>query len=254
MKRYTDYDAFAWLYNREWAFFGDNIFPGLRTIARDRLPDKSRILDLCCGTGQLAKVLIQKGYEVSGIDGSDRMLRYARKNAPAAKFSLGDARVFSLPAEYNAVFSTFDALNHIMTLEELEQVFKNVFACLVNGGIFIFDMTMKMHFESVTRNHNNIQEKPEYLYLARVEYDADKKLSQITITIFQPEGKLWKRSEIVLYQTWYPLEDIKAALTKAGFTDFRAHSFNQQRELQEATDDSDRAFFYVQKPWIFSSR
>ncbi len=43
MKRYTDYDAFAWLYNMEWAFFGDNIFPALKTIAGDSLPD--RLLD-----------------------------------------------------------------------------------------------------------------------------------------------------------------------------------------------------------------
>jgi len=249
MKRYTDYDAFAWLYNREWGTFGSNIFfPALKVIAGDKLHDGARIIDLCCGTGQLAEVLVQKGYKVTGLDGSAKMLRYARRNAPAAKFILGDARTFNLPAKYDAVFSTFDSLNHIMTLEELEQVFKNVFACLVNGGIFIFDMTMKIHFEVTTRNYTNIQEKPEYLYLMRVENDTEKKLSQIEITVFQPEGKLWKRTEVILYQTWYPLEEIKSALAKAGFTSFRAHSFNQQRKVQEATDDVDRAFFYVQKP------
>jgi ubiquinone/menaquinone biosynthesis C-methylase UbiE len=128
MERYTEYDNFAWLYNREWGFFGDNIFGGLRAIAGDSLPDGARVLDLCCGTGQLAKVLVEKGYKVTGIDGSAKMLRYAREKAPAARFMVRDARAFRLPPEYEAVFSTFDSLNHITTLEELGRVFKNVFA------------------------------------------------------------------------------------------------------------------------------
>ena len=85
MKRYTDYDNFAWLYNQEWGAFGENIFPALKIIAGDKLPDGAKILDLCCGTGQLAKVLTEKGYQVTGIDGSAEMLRYAKENAPDAR-------------------------------------------------------------------------------------------------------------------------------------------------------------------------
>jgi len=148
MNRYSDYDAFAWFYNREWTTFSRRIFPVLKQMAGEKLLDKAKILDLCCGTGQLAKVLLEKGYSVTGIDGSKEMLRYAKENAPEAEFILRDARTFRLPCVYHAVFSTFDALNHIMTIEELEKVFKNVNKCLVKGGIFIFDMTTKNHFET----------------------------------------------------------------------------------------------------------
>ena len=82
MKRYSDYDVFAWLYNRELGFYGSNIFPFLKIIVGDNLPDGARILDLCCGTGQLVKVLCEKSYNVTGIDGSAKMLQYARNNAP----------------------------------------------------------------------------------------------------------------------------------------------------------------------------
>jgi len=248
MKRYADYDAFAWLYNQEWRAFGENIFPALKIIAGDKLPDGAKILDLCCGTGQLAKVLIEKGYLVTGIDGSKEMLRYAKENAPDAEFIPRDARNFRLPAVYNAVFSTFDSLNHIMTIEELQQVFKNVNQCLVSGGIFIFDMTMQKHFEIYQKGFKEIKETLDYFYTMRINYDPEKRISQWICTIFQPESKLWKRSEIVLYQTWYPLEDIKSSLGKVGFTGIRAHSFNQQCELEEATEDSTRVFFYAQKP------
>ena len=247
MNRYTDYDDFAWLYNREWRAFGENIFPGLKAIAGDKLTNGANILDLCCGTGQLAKVLIEKGYRVTGIDGSEEMLRYAKENAPDAEFILKDARDFQMPPVYNAVFSTFDALNHVMTLEELEKVFKNVNGCLVNGGIFIFDLTTKYHFETLARTVNHFMEKQDYLFTTKVDYNEGNKTSEVHFTIFQPEGKYWKRSDIILHQTWYPYEDVKSALEKAGFTGIKAHSFNQQRELIEGTDDTDRVFFYAEK-------
>ncbi len=248
MKRYTDYDNFAWLYNQEFKAFGENIFPAIKTIARDSLVDSGKVLDLCCGTGQLAKVLTEKGYQVTGIDGSREMLRYARGNAPDAKFIAGDARTFRLPPEYKAVFSTFDSLNHVMTLKELEKIFGRILACLVKGGIFVFDMTTRKHFEVATKDYKDVREKPECLYIIRTKYDAKKKLGEWAITIFRPEGTLWERSEVTLYQTWYPIEDIKLALVNAGFSGVRAHSFSAQREIEEGTEDSDRVFFYAQKP------
>jgi SAM-dependent methyltransferase len=248
MKRYNDYDTFAWLYNREWSAVAENIFPFLKLIAGDKIPDGGKILDLCCGTGQLAKVLTGKGYKVTGIDGSAGMLRYARENAPAAKFILKDARAFKLPPEYDVVFSTFDALNHVMTFEGLERVFKNVFECLASGGIFLFDMTMKDHFEGESWGHQEIREKPEYLFVVRPEYDSEKRLSTFKCTVFQPEGKLWKRSDIILYQTWYPFKDIKSALKRTGFNILKTRTFNRQREIEEATENSPRVFFCAQKP------
>jgi SAM-dependent methyltransferase len=248
MNRYQDYDAFAWLYNREFGAYGERIFPLLKDIAGEKLPDGAKVLDLCCGTGQLAKVLIEKGYKLTGIDGSAKMLKYARINAPDARFIAADARTFKLPPVYDAVFSTFDALNHIMTIDELQKAFKNVNKCLVKGGIFIFDLTTKYHFETRMRTFNQFTEKPDYLFTFRGDYNEENKKGEFHCTLFQPEGKYWKRSDIILHQTWYPCEDVKSALEKAGFSGIRAHSFNQQRELVEGTDDTDRVFFLAEKP------
>jgi SAM-dependent methyltransferase len=248
MNRYSDYDNFAWLYNREWHAYGENIFPALKIIAGEKLPDGAKVLDLCCGTGQLAKVLTEKGYRVTGLDGSEEMLRYAKINAPGAEFIIEDARTFRLPATFDAVFSTFDSLNHIMKLEELKRVFKNVNRCLIKGGIFVFDLTTKYHFETLARTFNQFTEKPDYLFTSKGDYNEENKTSEIHFTIFQPEGKYWKRSDIILHQTWYPCEDMKSALEKAGFTGIKAHSFNQQRELVEGTDNTDRVFFLAEKP------
>jgi len=135
-----------------------------------------------------------------------------------------------------------------MTLMELEQVFKNVYKCLNKGGIFIFDMNMKYHLETeMKKGLDNIRERPKYLFIRRTEYDAEKKLGKYRFTIFRPENKLWKRSDIILYQTLYPMEDIVSSLEKTGFNSIKTYSFNQQRELQEANENSSRVFFYSQK-------
>ena len=75
MTTYSDYDPFAWVYNRHWG----NNFTALALLVLDRLvlpylPARARILDLCCGTGQLARALSARGYQVTGLDGSKEML------------------------------------------------------------------------------------------------------------------------------------------------------------------------------------
>src|SRR5262245_41485292 len=124
---YSDYDRFAWFYNRYWG--GEFSRPALsiyNVILFPHLTPGCRVLDLCCGTGQIAAGLIEHGFQVTGIDGSEAMLKFARENAPQAQFVHADARSFDLPKEYEAVLSAFDSLNHIMELEQLIAVFRRV--------------------------------------------------------------------------------------------------------------------------------
>jgi SAM-dependent methyltransferase len=84
MTRYSDYDAFAWVYNKHWGIrYAQLVLPTLEKLILPRLPENSHILDLCCGTGRLAQALVARGYQVTGLDGSQEMIGFARKNAPA---------------------------------------------------------------------------------------------------------------------------------------------------------------------------
>ena len=118
--RYSDYDDFAWMYNRHW---GSRFTPlALAVLGELVLPEISAgaaILDLCCGTGQLARFLSEEGYDVTGIDGSEKMLKYAREIAPGVRFICEDARTFDLPPSFDLVTSFFDSLNHVMTIKDV---------------------------------------------------------------------------------------------------------------------------------------
>src|SRR5262245_42357285 len=133
---FSDYDRFAWFYNRYW---GDEFSrPALsifNILLFPHLPPGCRVLDLCCGTGQIAAGLVARGYRVTGLDGSEAMLKFARENAPEGEFIRSDARSFALPKIFHGVISAFDSLNHLMKSEELIAVFRNVHEVLVDDGI-----------------------------------------------------------------------------------------------------------------------
>ncbi|HEX9783149.1 MAG TPA: class I SAM-dependent methyltransferase, partial [Opitutaceae bacterium] len=125
-ERYTVYDPFAAAYDRHWGtMFLDDARQGIHDLFLPLLGPKARILDLCCGTGQLAHWLSGCGFRVTGLDGSSEMIRHARRNAPLAAFVVEDAREFHLPGEFDAVVSVFDSLNHLPDQGALLQVFKN---------------------------------------------------------------------------------------------------------------------------------
>jgi demethylmenaquinone methyltransferase/2-methoxy-6-polyprenyl-1,4-benzoquinol methylase len=50
-----------------------------------------RVLDVCCGTGDLALADLRAGGRVTGLDFSERMLERARRKSDAVEWMLGDA-------------------------------------------------------------------------------------------------------------------------------------------------------------------
>ncbi len=54
------------------------------------------VLELGCGTGNLAKRLHDAGYDYIGIDLFDEMLTIAKSTAAKARFHQADARNFEL--------------------------------------------------------------------------------------------------------------------------------------------------------------
>ena len=51
------------------------------------LPKNAEVLDVGCGAGvPVAEFLVESGFEVTGIDFSENMLKLARKNVPKAVF------------------------------------------------------------------------------------------------------------------------------------------------------------------------
>jgi demethylmenaquinone methyltransferase / 2-methoxy-6-polyprenyl-1,4-benzoquinol methylase len=71
-----------------------------------------RVLDACCGTGELALAALAEGGRVTGVDFSDRMLERARRKSAAIEWVRGD--LLALPfedASFDAVTVGFGVRN-----------------------------------------------------------------------------------------------------------------------------------------------
>jgi SAM-dependent methyltransferase len=78
------------------------------------LPYGSKILDAGCGPGEMAAMLMQRGYEVWGIDIAEPMVRHARERSSANRFRVGDIERIPFPD------STFDGVVCLGVLEYLD--------------------------------------------------------------------------------------------------------------------------------------
>ena len=57
------------------------------TLFTGKLPEKGKVLDLGCGTGlPYARSLVEKGFDIVGVDLSEDMVKVASKNVPEASF------------------------------------------------------------------------------------------------------------------------------------------------------------------------
>ena len=248
MKTYSSYDPFAWLYNKHWGnSFLPVVLPVLDNLVLTKVPKNAHILDLCCGTGQMAQKLTVMRYRVTGIDGSPEMLNYARENAPGVEFLQADARSFQLTHKYHAVISVFDSLNHIMSTKELGLVFRAAYAALRSGGFFMFDMNTEAGYLYEWSGDFSIIED-DHVSVIHSTYNQKTRTADFNATLFRLNDGSWYRHDFILYQKCHAATAVKSALKSAGFTGIETYGFDWQSGMSSLTKNSRRAFFLCRKP------
>lgn len=215
------YEGLGWFYDRYWRNVSEKLMPALDQLALSKLPRGSRVLDLCCGTGHLAAAICRRGLAVTGLDGSPDMLRFARANARTAEFVAADARGFHLPGAFQAVISTGDSVNHMLTPEDVGAVFSSVFRALAPGGLFVFDLNMAHAFETEWHKSSTVS-GPDHLMYVHGRYHKPQRLGSTEVTVFT-RTSAWTRLDFTIFQRCYRLQEIKRALIEAGFTDIAAY-------------------------------
>ena len=186
--------VFARIYNLKWIDFAKRVAPKiLEFYAETAIGQHNKsVLDVCCGTGQLAIYFLENGYTVTGLDLSEPMLDCARENAAQyivseqAKFVHANAADFILEDRFGLVVSTFDALNHLENEEALRKCFQCVYA--VNEGYFIFDLNTKIGLNRWNGVMANDSEELFLMSCGIYEIGMDKAWTKITGFVQTPDS------------------------------------------------------------------
>jgi SAM-dependent methyltransferase len=112
----------------------------LVALGRHGLPGK-RLLDVGCGTGKSFMPMLPRGWEVTACDISSAMLELAREKAGKA-IRLEVADMLDLPrfGEFDLVWALDDAINYLLSPEELERALTGMRANLGPDGLLLFDV------------------------------------------------------------------------------------------------------------------
>ncbi|UCE09792.1 MAG: class I SAM-dependent methyltransferase [Candidatus Thorarchaeota archaeon] len=132
------YDKIAHLYHAERDTF--DISRILEDFMSSVTPG-GHILDAGCGAGvPVASALVDSGFQVTGIDISESMLKLARKHVPAATFLLQDMTKLQFdPETFDGIISTY-AVIHVPKALHAE-VFRRFYITLKPNGRLLVSLS-----------------------------------------------------------------------------------------------------------------
>ncbi len=245
------YEELAEIYERAgFTRFSREMAPRVLELLRRFGVKPGRVCDLACGTGDAAVILAQQGYEVLGIDVSARMLAQARSKGGEAgvhvQWLQADARDFVLPRPVDAVTCMYDALNYLLTEEDLASAFRCVHTCLNPGGLFIFDMNTRAKLAQEWGTSERIEEVDDDLFFTwQSSYDHEVEVNTVVLTAFvRQAGGLYRRIREVHRERGHPVARVRSLCEAAGL-EVRALG---DVDLQPLQSDSERFLCVAQRP------
>jgi SAM-dependent methyltransferase len=174
------------------------------------------LLDVCCGTGNVAELLAKEGYKVAGFDISPPMVKEARRKAKAKglaiDYHVADAAKLDLGRKFDAAYSFFDSLNYITEPESLKAAIANVSRHLAPGGSFVFDVNTEYAFEHRLFDQQDLRKATRLKYKWRGTYSKTKRLIRVKMK-FWFEGEEFEEVHI---QRAHPDEEVRGYLDEAG--------------------------------------
>lgn len=190
-------------------------------VVEELAPTGTRVLDLGCGEGYVARLAVQAGaVSVFGVDNSTEMIAKARVAIPVdladrMRFEVKDATqlVPSHRAKFDRAMAVF--LFNYLTRAEMTYVLRVVRSSLVSGGRFVFTVPHPCfpYMRQVPTTAADPPERRPFYF----DTDGHDYFAGVDRTY---EGQIWRRDGVAVpvrcvHKTW---ADYFEALDRAGFT------------------------------------
>lgn len=227
----ASYRRFAEAYDWEGSVdFSRQAFRRTAALCRDHGLSPGRHLDLGCGTGTVAILMAQAGWEVVGLDASEAMLARAKQKALdagcAVEFVQQDMRHLHLTEPVRLVTSFYDTLNHLLFAEDVAAAFQGVASTLLPGGLFLFDTNTEATFRRLWGGATHFIEAPRASTVYQTSYDADTRLAKARLTGFLQRGDVYEKFEEEIVERYWPPQELARHLQAAGLRPLKREAFN----------------------------
>jgi SAM-dependent methyltransferase len=217
------YDRWQAMYGKDYSSL---ILPRLLTTIRANRIPRSSMVDVACGTGALALMMARRGWRVYGIDASEGMLRVASAKTKGKGVTVlrQDMRRIRLPEPVTLATSLFDSINHLLSSRDLLRTFRAVHAALRPGGWFAFDVNNERCFRTLW-TRSGTMDHPDFTLVLRNSYRPVYRLGEVRLTLFERKSDRYIRHDETVRERWYPDEEVRVLLEKAGFEIVSRDSF-----------------------------
>ena len=191
----------AWVHHVGYAGHVENTQRGIvARLRRHGVASGERVLDVGCGSGLLARVLLAEGYAVTGVDASPAMIELARVHAPGADF-----RVTGLPtrrrpgadgglAGADAIVSTGHVLNYLGSRDDVALALAELAAALRPGGLLAIDLMTEHFAEARDIRHPHARVEDDWTIVTRFSRPGPHRFDR-EITVFRRVDGVWRRSD-----------------------------------------------------------
>lgn len=205
----------------EWVNFTEEII-------KDADLEGKRIVDLGCGTGEIAIQLADKGYELTGVDYSSDMLTIANQKAADQKLDIQwlqqDLRELEGLTNFDVAISYCDVMNYITDADDITKSVKNVYDSLRPGGIFIFDVH---HLEYINENYigqtfAEVEDEVSYIWHCTAG-DLPGEMYH-DLTFFYLQDDKYERFDEQHHQKTHEINFYKNILKEKGFENIKVYA------------------------------
>lgn len=205
-------DAFCKVYNEfGWNYFPEAFGEQLLIWLDQNHVNVKNSLDLACGTGVLCEILYAQGIDASGMDFSEGMIEIAKQRNSEIFYEVADMITYCPKKYFDLVTCTGDALNHIMDLNDVAQIFQNVYSYLNEGGYFIFDILSEKEVPMAEPIDLDFSEEVKAQFM--VTHDEEGHI-HLRTKVFENEAQQFEED---IKETVHDEKEICQLLQKCGF-------------------------------------
>jgi 2-polyprenyl-3-methyl-5-hydroxy-6-metoxy-1,4-benzoquinol methylase len=183
---------------------------------------RKKLLDLGCGPGIYAELFAEKGFDVTGIDISQRSINYAKESSEKKGLNINYQMKSYLEMDYTEEFDVITLIYcdfGVLNTEMRELLLKKIYKALKPEGILIFDVFSEKEYQMKEENTNWTYSNGGYWstnpYACLYSFQRYEESS-----VFLEQYVIIEEDNVKCYNLWnhgFNTEELSQDLNTAGF-------------------------------------